>query len=130
MIELRIITQLFVALQNKLLAFFSCINRNFNLGRQVFPTDLDASNQVVNAEPRKRALCAGFFHFQNFKSASLSVLFFLKNSSALLITLNFYHFLEKFSYLKTFYGLKQGFPNWGTCTRRGTFRLLKGYIIM
>ena len=26
-------------------------------------------------------------------------------------------------------GVSQGFPNWGTCTPRGTFRLLKGYII-
>ena len=26
--------------------------------------------------------------------------------------------------------LKQGFSNWGTCIPRGTFRLLKGYIIM
>ena len=26
--------------------------------------------------------------------------------------------------------LPQGFPNCGTCTPRGTFRLLKGYIIM
>ena len=26
--------------------------------------------------------------------------------------------------------LEQGFPNWGTCTPRDTFRLLKGYIIM
>ena len=26
--------------------------------------------------------------------------------------------------------LEQGFPNWGTCTPRGTFRLLKEYIIM
>ena len=28
------------------------------------------------------------------------------------------------------YDIRQGFPNWGTCTPRGTFRLLKGYIIM
>ena len=28
------------------------------------------------------------------------------------------------------YYLHQGFPNWGTCAPRGTFRLLKGYIIM
>ena len=26
--------------------------------------------------------------------------------------------------------LDQGFPNWGTCIPRGTFRFLKGYIIM
>ena len=26
--------------------------------------------------------------------------------------------------------IEQGFPNWGTCTPRGTFRFLKGYIIM
>jgi len=26
------------------------------------------------------------------------------------------------------HGLEQGFPNWGTCTPRGTFAYLKGYI--
>jgi len=30
--------------------------------------------------------------------------------------------------LKHHVSINQGFPNWGTCTPRGTFAYLKGYI--